>query len=1809
MKRINKQIIKFIIIFIFVISFFMNISKQNNITASSLYSDYVTNINDASLSLKNEMINRNPSIIVMYKGSHLSTGDIETIFNNAISHNGIGNEGDYLSHNFLNSSYTYTYETIDNVSYTKIIYNINWFTTLEQETEVTLEINKVLEELNLWNSTDYEKVKGVYDYICANVKYDFENYDKEMYEDDPNMSYLHHSTYSAIILKKTVCQGYATLLYRMLLELGIDSRYITGMADNEYHAWNIVCLDGKYYNLDSTYDRSLTMYYRYFLCTNYNFANHTRDSKYDTSAFNSKYPMSEVPYGVSTEVNGSINNNIIWYIEKNGTLTIEGTGAIPDYSYNTAPWSSYVTSVSNIVISEGITTIGARAFIRMNQVLSISLPSTLQHIKTYAFDNCRSLKEINLPYGLLTIGTNAFSECSALTYVEIPDSVVSVGTSVFSTCHNIKEVKLSSGMTTIPDSMFFNMDGLKKVIIPDSITEIQDTAFCGCDGLTTFTLPAQITKIGVAVFSDCYNLGAIYVEAGSEHFSSLNGVLFDKNMTVLYCYPSCKGVTSYNVPIGVTRIAYGAFGLVRNLQEIFLPGTLEYIEGYAFNECQRLKKISLPSSVKEVGSAAFAYNKRLESIEFSNPDTILNWHTVTQCTALTSIILPSNLTHIPTGAISDCSSLTSITIPNSVVSIGDSAFSYCTSLTNINIPENVRTIGYSAFAYCSNLEVVTFNGNVTSMSRDAFDQTPKLKLIHFKGTISGINSTSFTDTTIRTVYFDNQSAVNNLTSSSAYSSLIKNAKTIGINATITSIPSYVKNNYTYVYKHKYNNVEYNLYSNHQCNWTTYNTNYLTCSTCKAVVDKHTHTYNQEVISPTCYDQGYTIYTCTICGYRYFDDYTSSLGHNFSLWYVSIEPTCTEYGEERRDCDRCDIHQTSELYPLGHDLIIYDRVEPTCTTTGLTYGEECRRCDHKIIQTEISELGHNYISVVSNPTCLDNGYTTHTCDRCSDSYVDNYVDALGHNIVIDERVEPTCTEAGLTEGEHCTRCDYKVTQDKIEALGHNYTSVVTKPTCLEKGYTTHTCERCNDSYVDNYVDALGHDIVIDEKVEPTCTETGLTEGSHCTRCDYKVEQVVVDALGHDIVVDEKVEPTCTATGLTEGEHCTRCDHKVAQEVIEVLGHSYSDEITLPTCESQGYTTHICERCNDSYFDTYVDALGHNIVVDEKVEPTCTETGLTEGEHCTRCDYKVAQDIIEALGHNYTSVVTKPTCIDKGYTTHTCERCNDTYVDSLVDALGHDIVIDAKVEPTCIETGLTEGEHCARCDYKVAQEVVEALGHNYTSVVTKPTCIDKGYTTHTCNRCNDSYVDTYVDALGHDIVIDEKVEPTCTETGLTEGSHCTRCNYKVEQVVIEVLGHNYTSVLTKPTCLEKGYTTHTCERCDDSYVDSYVDALGHDIVVDERVEPTCTEACLTEGEHCTSCDYKVEQVIIEALGHNYKSVVTLPTCTERGYTTHKCERCDDSYIDSYVDALGHDIVVDKGYDATCTETGLTEGIHCTSCDYKVDQIVIEALGHIYTSVVTKPTCLEKGYTTHTCDRCDDSYVDSLVDALGHDIVIDEKVEPTCTKTGLTEGNHCIRCDYKVDQNIINELGHKYLSEEKIPTCDKEGYTIHTCERCNDFYIDSIVNMLGHIYEEEIIQATCTLDGYTIYTCSRCNHSYKDLYINSLGHDLVIIEGYDASCTTKGLSDGAKCTRCDYEEKQFEIDALGHVESDWIIDKEATTESYGHKRTECIVCGEILIEGSINKLSSCNSLSNVYEFLINIFILSLTTVSVIFIRKKNI
>jgi len=920
-----------------------------------------------------------------------------------------------------------------------------------------------------------------------------------------------------------------------------------------------------------------------------------------------------------------------------------------------------------------------------------------------------------------------------------------------------------------------------------------------------------------------------------------------------------------------------------------------------------------------------------------------------------------------------------------------------------------------------------------------------------------------------------------------------------------------------------------------------------CTVCNHAVAA-SHNWGQGSITkePECEKDGIMLFTCADCKAEKQEPIAAT-GHTWMPW----EPAGDFY--HQMTCNSCGTTKTADhTWDTGTIT-----TAATCEETGVkTY--HCDVCDGKKQET-LPAIGHAYDAgtITKQPGCETTGEKLFVCQNDSAHSYTVSMEALGHkpaDAVEENRVAAGCETSGSYDTVvYCSVCADELERSKTEipAVGHCYTDVVTAPTCTERGYTTHSCSVCGNSYVDQYVDALGHTEVIDAAVAPTCTETGLTEGKHCSVCnEVLVAQEVIAALGHTEVIDEAVAPTCTETGLTEGKHCSVCNVVlVKQEEVAALGHTeVVDKAVAPTCTETGLTEgKHCSVCKVILVkQEVVAALGHTEVVDNAVAPTCTETGLTAGKHCSVCnEILVKQEVVAALGHTeVVDAAVAPTCTASGKTEGKhCSVCNTVLVkQDVVAALGHTEVVDAAVAPTCTETGLTEGKHCSVCnEVLVAQEVVAALGHTEVIDAAKaPTCTETGLTAGKhCSVCDEVLVkQEVVAALGHTEVIDAAKAPTCTATGLTEGKHCSVCGeVLVAQEVVAALGH--TEVIDEakaPTCTATGLTEGKhCSVCDEVLVaQEVVAALGHTEVVDAAVAPTCTATGLTEGKHCSVCgEVLVKQEIVPALGHaEVIDAAVAPTCTETGKTEGKhCSVCDAVLkAQEVVKALGHTEVINAAVDPTCTETGLTEGKHCSVCnEVLAAQEVVAALGH--TEVVdaaVAPTCTETGLTAGKhCSVCGEVLVKQEVEpALGHTEVVDKAVAPTCTATGLTAGKHCSVCnEVLVAQEVVAALGHTEVNDKAIaPTCTETGLTAGKhCSVCKEILVkQEVADALGHTEViDKAVAATCTATGLTEGKhCSVCDAVLvKQTVTPALGHDLAaVVEGGELL---------RKCSRCDHSE----------------------------------------------------------------------------------
>jgi hypothetical protein len=276
-----------------------------------------------------------------------------------------------------------------------------------------------------------------------------------------------------------------------------------------------------------------------------------------------------------------------------------------------------------------------------------------------------------------TIGVGAFYvdvlDLSFMVDVTIPDGVTTIGIAAFANCENLTNINMPTNLTTIGDRAFEFCGRLATVIIPASVTNIGQAAFYSCfASLTTVTIPASVTCIGDGAFASS-GVTEVLVEPDNASYISMDGVLFNKDRTIILQYPAGKPGNDYSIPDSVTVIGNYAFHGCFNLTNVAIPAKVTAIGDYAFVNCS-LTTPTIPVSVISIGNSAFVY-----------------------CRSMTKVTIPGSVTTVGTWAFAGCGALTSATVSASVATIGDYAFADCTNLRGVYFRGNAPAIGPSIF--------------------------------------------------------------------------------------------------------------------------------------------------------------------------------------------------------------------------------------------------------------------------------------------------------------------------------------------------------------------------------------------------------------------------------------------------------------------------------------------------------------------------------------------------------------------------------------------------------------------------------------------------------------------------------------------------------------------------------------------------------------------------------------------------------------------------------------------------------------------------------------------------------------------------------------------------------------------------------------------------------------------------------------------------------------------------------------------------------------------------------------------------------
>ena len=331
-------------------------------------------------------------------------------------------------------------------------------------------------------------------------------------------------------------------------------------------------------------------------------------------------------------------------------------------------------------------------------------------------------------------------------------------------------------VTGIGDAAFYGCIKLAGITIPDSITNIGSGAFNSCLSLTNVTIPASVISIGDYAFFYCTNLLAITVDTANPSYSSLDGVLFNKDRTTLMQFPfgkagsysipssvtsladeafginnfgypslsppsSCTGLTNLTVPGSITNLGDYAFAHCVGLTSVTLSNGIAAFGNYAFFDCTSLTNIAIPGSVASMGYNTFDYCTSLANVTIGDGVPSIEGADFADCWMLNNVTIPDSVTNIGQYAFYACH-LTNVTIPGGVTSLGDYAFSGC-AFTNITIPNGVISIGNDSFEYCANLTGITLGSNITSIGNLAFSSCTSLTNIIIPDNVTTIGHAAF----------------------------------------------------------------------------------------------------------------------------------------------------------------------------------------------------------------------------------------------------------------------------------------------------------------------------------------------------------------------------------------------------------------------------------------------------------------------------------------------------------------------------------------------------------------------------------------------------------------------------------------------------------------------------------------------------------------------------------------------------------------------------------------------------------------------------------------------------------------------------------------------------------------------------------------------------------------------------------------------------------------------------------------------------------------------------------------------------------
>ena len=1197
--------------------------------------EYTTSLQELAENLRQGMVERKGTVALYYQVTNDAfDGTQETmnvlsqkIFREAVEHTGAPKEGDSLRWVCSNFFTGFRGELVDGYWMLVITYYLDYYTMANREADLDAAVEQVLASFAFTEeTTDYEKVKTIYDYICANVTYDYEHLENESYV-------LKYTAYAALVKGTAVCQGYALLMYRLLLEVGVDCRLIGGQGNGGGHAWNIVKLGNHYYNMDSTWDAGCTEY-SYFLRCEDNFDDHIRDEEYTTAAFMAQYPMDSADYHSGNA--GGENKE-------------------------------YTTSLQE-----------AAAILRQGLVAHQKEIKVYYQISDTEFDGsedaCKTL--IRAIFNAAVAHTGAAKEGDTLRWL-----------------HDGYSTNISFGSAdgfwqlTLTYSPRYYTTAEQEAAVDAKVAQV----------LESFAFTEETT--------DYEKVKAIY-DYVCANVTYDNGHLADDTYLLKY--------TAYAALINGTSVCQGyALLMYRLLLEVGIDSRV--IMGEANGGAHAWNIVKLGDyyydldSTWDAGWVEYGYFLRGEGML---GDHIRNEEYTTEDFMARYPMSPTDYVPDQTGDQPHIHQYVAVVTPPTCYSQGYTTYTcacgdsyvdsyvtgthnyieYVTEVTCTDFGYTDRTCEFCGDTYRTSY--VNPTGHTlgedflcTVCGRPEYMFNSNLYVRNLVLDENGIYHNAYGDVVYVAVtlqldqwtidhtlanqvhntgepwysltYWDqimaslNEDGCMLLTSESLVwiLDLLKGNSTSG--------PEDWRLNYFLCYVLDHNHEYTTVTTPPTCTELGLIETY--CIHCGLVTESewigYQHSYDDGVVVPaTCTSNGYTIYTCTICGDYYMMDYTPYADHTYGEEGVVTPPTCSSEGYTTYTCTQCDNQiQTDYLPPVDH--IANENCVCIVCGTKVYLVDIGLELDMMVLGTDgvyYTEYGDMVMIAITAPLELWlSGYS-----------LADYVEYYGKTyfsmtywksllaVTNADGYAPLTTETLVwmldlitgnpNWGEDETYLKYYL--GFAVDHPHIYDTKVVEPTCTELGYTVHTCSECGISVWEDWQPPLEHSL----NEHYVCTVCGI-KIDYVLECGLTVEDLILGENGiyytaegymAVIAVDAPLEYWLGGNSLAEYVYVYGESYFSLTYWYDLLAAADEDGFVPLTPETLVWILDVITG-NPQWGDSVYD-LTHYIGI------------------CIKCD------------HNYEAIVTGATCIQGGYTTHICTSCGHSYVDTYTDPVDHHYV---------------------------------------------------------------------------------------------------------------------------------------------------------------------------------------------------------------------------------------------------------------------------------------------------------------------------------------------------------------------------------------------------------------------------------------------------------------------------------------------------------------------------------------------------------